>query len=169
MKQRGYFWLVCVFSLLLPVLLAGCPIEYTEGSLTQPPPPPPPGEYLPAGTIDGTETGFGDGWARTHEFLVYYGHLFGGNFGAPMEITITVLDGRITAVGVFGPHESNQLPFRHFQAAYNWAVPRLLAGWTPATLMDSTSPHYFMDAGTGATMTVRGILQGATAALALLQ
>jgi len=94
MKLHKGFLLFGIF--LLSIGLSGCPIDAPEPIV-----PP------LVGVRDGTATGLGDGFARNMEGAWHtYEGLANNEPGRHVEVTVTVLDGFITEVLIYGPDES---------------------------------------------------------------
>ena len=80
-----------VFALLISLGLTGCP----GGNGADRPP-------LLEGVPDGTGTGIGQGYASSDPNFLEYNP----DFGAPITVTVTVQDGLISAVAIYGPDET---------------------------------------------------------------
>ena len=140
MKLRNCLWVFCVFVTL--VLLAGCPIAAPE-----------PIRVRLEGVRDGTRTGLGDGWARTSEFLAYYGHLTDGQYGERVSVTVTVEDGYITDVVVYRGNDSTIF------------IEPLIDRMIPVVKARNTFDLALVDVGGGATASFRGIVEGGNNAI----
>ena len=150
MKKTNCFLLLCVFS--LSMILSGC-----AGS-------PEPVRLPLEGVRNGTATGEGDGFARDPNpagvWWTYYENI---DFGRPIRVTVTVLDGFITEVVI---HEDHDESLTHVGRVMEMA-PQVIIAHNAFNLEASD----FVDVVTAVTptLTLRGINQAGNNALDMLR
>lgn len=140
-------------SLFLPLLLAGCPMHDpvllgggSNGNGDNGPVQPNP-MYPPA---SGTAYGYGEGWAtRIGQDTGYASHF------VPIRVTVTMLDGFITAVDYYGPGETPGMG------------DSLMEVLMPLVVASNTFVHWGqVDAIAGVTQTYEGFRDGGQQAVA---
>jgi len=142
-----------IFTVLLfAMALTGCSSQ--PAALEPPPVAPIPG--APEGTW--RATAYGDGFARLDDILnPWFWYLENVELGRPISVTLTVEDGFIISVEIYGPDES------HNWGAGDGNITYIINTSAPRQIMQRNAID--VDIVAMSTRTANGIIQGGQAAL----